>query len=140
MNKREPGQSFGWQQYISDKLKARVLNIDSFKQLVVRVKGINAEPTRLKIALLTQNGAAFSTDILLTGDFQNLKIPFNSLKKDSALLLPRPYPGFQPLMFLSASNEKFNLRDVERLQILFADDQTSSGSFELESVWLEGTE
>jgi hypothetical protein len=28
----------------------------------------------------------------------------------------------------------------ERLQILFADDQASSGSFELESVWLEGSE
>jgi hypothetical protein len=35
----------------------------------------------------------------------------------SLVLLPRPYPGFQPYFFQSKSKEKFNASEIEAVQI-----------------------
>jgi hypothetical protein len=40
------------------------------------------------------------------------------LQKAEALLLPRPYPGFQPLQFISSETAPvFRWKDMEQLQL-----------------------
>jgi hypothetical protein len=134
MNKVVEGQPFGWQQYITAKLKGRQSEISFFDKLLVRARTSDAEPSKLKVALITKDGAAFSTYITVTNEFKKIEVPFNSLKQDSTLLLPRPYPGFQPLMFMSSVKGSFNLTDIEKIQIFFG---ATTRSFELESILLE---
>jgi hypothetical protein len=141
MNKPVEGQSFGWQQYIADKLKGRKQEIASFDKIVVRARSANAEPAKMKIVLLTKDGSAFSTSISITNQFQNIEIPFSSFKSDSALLLPRPYPGFQSLMFKSAVTEPLRMNNIDKLQVVIGGESLPAGitttSIELESIFLQ---
>lgn len=140
MNKTVEGQTFGWQQYIAGKLKERQSEVASMDKMVVRARSAGAEPVKMKVALLTKDGGAFAAGINVTSQFQNIDIPLNSFKPDSILLLPRPYPGFQPLRFYSMTASNLNLNDIDKLQVLFDVTQSSSAtskSVELESIFLD---
>ncbi|MCW3107432.1 MAG: rane or secreted protein, partial [Segetibacter sp.] len=140
MKKMVKGQSFGWQQYIAGKLHERQSEIASMDKMIVRARTSDAEPVKMKIVVLTKDGVAFATSITVTNQFQNKEIPLNSFKPDSTLLLPRPYPGFQPLKFYSTATPGFNLSNIDKLQVLFEEDKSSTAalkSFELESIFLD---
>jgi len=84
------------------------------------------------------DGAVLSLSMIKFNLFTN-EIPLSSFKSDSALLLPRPYPGFQPLMFHSAATDSFSLNDIDKLQMVFEEVRSSavrSKSFELETIFL----
>jgi hypothetical protein len=63
------------------------------------------------------------------------------LTADSVLLLPRPYPGFQPLWFKSEKNQFFDLSQAEKIEITIGQglQETQYGKphvVEIESVLL----
>lgn len=139
MNKTSEKFFVGWQQYIADKLHARKLETAFFDEIVVRARTPGAESVNMKVVLITKDGSSFATNIAVNNQFQNISIPLKSFKQDSALLLPRPYPGFQPLMFLSSSAENFKLNDIERMQVLINQPSPLAGakSLELESIFFD---
>ena len=139
MNKPAEGQSVGWQQFISGKLKGRQSEVTSFDKIVIRARTSEAKATKIKVALITKEGAAFTGFITTTAKLENLEIPFSKLKNDLFLLLPRPYPGFQPLQFYNSTGT-FNINDLDKLQVLVvADEQvnTTPVSVEIESIFLQ---
>ena len=136
------GKILGWQHYFADKMQGRESEISAFDKLVIRARAVNTGKLEIKLALILSDGSSLATYTTVGSGFQDLEIPLNSLKQDSALLLPRPYPGFLPLWFKSASNSTFNLREAEKLEISFGHhtSQVSPGkpfSLQIESVWLK---
>jgi hypothetical protein len=140
MNKPVSGQMMGWQFYFADQLKGRQTDIASFTKLVVRAKADSPDNVHMKLSLITTDAQGFATDIILSNEMKEYEIPLSILKKDSVLLLPRPYPGFQPLWFQSAATKPFAIEDAEKLQVIFGNKQEQNDrpcGIEVESVWLK---
>lgn len=142
MNKPSGKQIMGWQTYFADNIKGRSSDIYSFDYLVVRARTNNAVGLKIKVTIVNRDGQAFATYIKLNNQFQDIKIPLNKLPSDSALLLPRPYPGFQPLWFKAATKGTFDIAEAEKLQITFGGDislnqQNKTISLEVEYIQLE---
>ncbi|MBA2561548.1 MAG: membrane or secreted protein, partial [Chitinophagaceae bacterium] len=136
------GQIMGWQYYFADKLNGRKDEISSFNKLVIKARTDNIQPTQIKVALILNDGSSYAAYAGINNDFQNIEIPFSDLKKDSALLLPRPYPGFLPLYFKANTGRPFNVANAEKLEISFGYEtsQKNSGeSYSLETgcIWLK---
>jgi hypothetical protein len=131
----------GFQTFIGDKIKPRASEANSFDRIILRGKTAAGQTINVKITLVNKNGFAFASTVSLTDSFQDIELLLNNLKPDSALLMPRPYPVFQPLYFKSSStNEIFNLADIEKIEITTNPSLHSSSnktySFEIESVRL----
>jgi len=131
----------GLQTFIGDKIKSRISESNSFDKIILRAKTAASQTVNVKITLVNKNGSAFASTISITDNFQDIELSLANLKSDSALLMPRPYPGFQPLYFKSSAvNETFNLADVEKIEITTSPSLHSSNnktySFEIESVRL----
>lgn len=111
------GEVMGLQTYVGDKLKHREAESDSFTRLVIRVKG-DVEKLPLKLSLIDQFGVAYSSTIVVSNKFQDIEVPLSGLVKDSSLLMPRPYPGFQPLYFKSSIDQaSFSIASIEHLEL-----------------------
>jgi hypothetical protein len=142
INKPTSASIIGFHSYIQDKLKGRQTEVFNAKTLVVRARTTSVMPVKLRLGILTTEAATFASNVTLTNNFQELEVPLQSLKQDSCLLLPRPYPGFLPLWFKSASSKAFTIADADKLEITFGHDLTSSQlaspiSVEIESVYLK---
>ncbi|HVE60227.1 MAG TPA: hypothetical protein VNA26_00290, partial [Chitinophagaceae bacterium] len=131
----------GFQTFIGDKIKPRVSEANTFDKVILRARATAPLGMKVKILLVDKHGSGFSSTVSVTDHFQDIELPFTALKNDAALLLPRPYPEFQPLYFKSsAKNEKFSLSDMGKIEITTGPSFNSSidktYSLEIESVKL----
>lgn len=137
--------TMGFQQFVGDKLQGRSSEIPSFDKIVVRARTINPGMLKVKFNLVDINGQAFSFPVNISEQFTDIIIPLNQLRPDSAMLLPRPYPGFQSLWFKGGNaSPVFNLQDVEKIELSIGSDFPSSEfkkpyGMEVESIWLQKT-
>ncbi|GGK82422.1 cellulase family glycosylhydrolase [Rufibacter glacialis] len=135
-------KTMGFQHFIGDKLQGRESELAAFTKLVIRVRSGQPAPLPLKVTLIGQSAAAFSAQVTAGPEIQELEIPLTSLAPDSFMLLPRPYPGFHPFWFKASASEKFQLQQMEKLQVSLGQPLTGASanppySFEIEAVWLE---
>lgn len=98
-----------FQQYIADQIKP------TSSKLFIRAR--STESVTATVTLINADAAAFSTDINLTNSFTDIEVPLHHLVADSAMLLPRPYPGFQPLRFKATAGGTFQLNHIEKIQV-----------------------
>lgn len=129
----------GWQHYFADKLKGRQSELASFDKLVLRARTGNENPVQLKVVLITRDAASFASYITLDNELQNIEIPLNTFRLDSMILLPRPYPGFQPFWFKADVTKALDLEGVEKIQIILIPEKKPSEdsySFEVETIQL----
>jgi hypothetical protein len=134
LNKSTPGTMLGLQTYLGNALAARQKELGEFSKLVVSVRA--SEDASAKLTLITTVANAFGTTFDMGTEWREVEIPLTSLQRGDFLLLPRPYPGFQPLLFQSVGEGAFRLADTERLELRFAAPGTASFEVELGSVWL----
>ena len=131
----------GLQHFVGAKLNQRRTELNSFNKIVLRAKAENGQSIVLKVSLVNQHGVAFSMNQLVSDKIQDVELPLSGFKADSALLMPRPYPGFQPLYFKSSiSNPVLNLNEIEKIEITVSPGLQPSTNrnlvFEIESVKL----
>jgi hypothetical protein len=107
----------GFQVFVGQKLQQRLAESAAFDSIVITAKAEGAGNLVLKLALVDDNGQAFSTLVTLSNDMQAHALPLSRFAPDSALLLPRPYPDFQPVFFTSGANLPLQLARVEKLQL-----------------------
>jgi len=87
--------------------------------------GISAErPGVAKLILVDKQGNAISGTINIGKGGTEAAIAMQTMVPDQFMLLPRPYPGFQPLYFGGKGAQPFQLQDLEKIQVLLlGDDQ-----------------
>ncbi len=133
----------GMQWYLREKFNGRMSEVDSMSKLVVRARTGETQSVRAKVTLTNKDAVSFSTFITLTNTFQEIEVPLNNLVADSALLLPRPYPGFLPLKFKAdVPAGKLKLSEIEKIGITIGEDVQPADfnkpySMELGSIWLQ---
>ena len=126
--------TFGFQYGFTDKLRGRKPEMSSFDQLIIRAKTGGTQPVRAKVTLTNADAFSYSAYITLTDTFQDIQVPLKGMTPDSAWIMPRPYPGFQPLWFQAGGTPPpFTLADMEKIQV------TIVGAYSLlvSSIWLQ---
>lgn len=108
----------GFQVYFGDRMKSAALKQVIADTLVIRARSSQSAAT-IQIGLIDVNAHFFATRVALGADFKTIKIPLNSLKPAAQLLLPRPYPGFQPLYAQSAASASFDVKLTEKVEVSF---------------------
>ena len=131
--------TIGMEQYFADKLEGR--SSETFNKLMIKARTAESQPVKAKITLTNKDAFSFSTTITLTSEFRDIEVPLNNMMPDSALLLPRPYPGYLPTWFKASGTSSFNLSDIEKIQVTIGTDVAESAfkkpySLEIESIWL----
>jgi hypothetical protein len=106
--------TIGFQYYFRDKMKGRMTELDSMTKLVVKARTSESRPIRAKIILTDRDAVSYAAFIDLSNSFKEIQVPLSNLVPDSALVLPRPYPGFLPVKFKANANGKFNLMEIEK--------------------------
>jgi hypothetical protein len=110
---------------------------------MIRARSTGTSPVKAKVTLTDGNAVSVSAFITLTDKFSDIEVPLNSLVVDSALLMPRPYPGFLPLWFKAGgSAQAFKLQDAEKIEMTIGQDIPAAEfkkpyGFELQSIWLQ---
>jgi hypothetical protein len=125
----------GVQIYVKDLFKDKTTISAKAAKLVIRITSdrlVNAS-----INLVSTNASAVSTLVALDNSGKQLTIPLESFKSGKFMLLPRPYPGFQPLYFQSAEKETFQLKELEKIQILLEGVEDRKNEVRLESIILK---
>jgi hypothetical protein len=132
MNKPAAGQIMGWQFFMADKTEGRQIELKGFSKILIKARSTGNLTATLSLIDTEANG--WSSPVSLTNEWKTIEIPLSALKKDSTLLLPRPYPGFQKLWFQSASNKNFELADIEKIEFRFTAESTEPASVEVQWV------
>lgn len=137
----DPGRAqdrmIGFQYGFAGKLRGREAELSSFDQLVIRAKTSGPASVRAKITLTDANAFSYSAYIMLGSAFQDIQVPLNQMTPDSSWLMPRPYPGFQPLWFTAGGTPPpFTLSAMEKMQMTVGEGQGAS-DMDIESVWLQ---
>jgi hypothetical protein len=120
-------KAMGFQFSSVGKLTGRSGELESFDKLILRAKTTNPAPMKAKVVLSFADGSSVSADAILTDTWKDVQIPLNKFVADAAMLLPRPYPDFQPLLFKSSAPAgKFRLYDLEKVEVTLGSDLTLS--------------
>jgi hypothetical protein len=136
------GQVMGFQLYVGDKLKYRLPEVASFSKVVVRARLTASQTGKLTIAMTNNDGSTYSATVSLNGQFADIEIPLSAFKPDSSLLLPKPYPGFQPLWFKASSFSGLSVSKLDKLEVTAGNDLPAGQynqpfGIEVESILLE---
>ena len=133
----------GFQWNFKNKIKGRSDEIDSMNTLVIRARTTETSLIRAKVTIITADASAYSAYVTLNNQFDNIEFPLAKFSLDSALLLPRPYPGFLPLTFNgNGASRILKLSDAEKIEVsigsdLQGQDLKKPASIEVESIWVE---
>jgi hypothetical protein len=107
-----------------------------YSGLVIQAKA-EREPVEVEVALISKDGSAYTAKAVLTNTEASQTLPLDAFKAGKMALLPRPYPGFLPFWYTHPKPEKFDLRTIERIQLIIPrTEQSESPSFELKSILL----
>jgi hypothetical protein len=102
---------------VGDKIKNEIHQVNHTKSLVIVASSGYNQSQKVQFALQLQNGKVFGKTIELTTKIQEINIPYSEFEEVPLVLLPRPYPDFQPYFFQSKSKEPFQPSQIEAIQI-----------------------
>lgn len=100
--------------YLGLQLKLEGKPLEQYRYMVVQAKGDAG--TQLHLAIVDQQGRAFTTVLTLNGAAV-YRLPLSDFNSGPRLLLPRPYPGFQPLTFNVGESGSGNNTQADLLQM-----------------------
>ena len=123
----------GMQTYVKDLLNGVTWNPDA-AFVVLRMSA--DQKVTARINLVSKNAAAVTTTVTIDTSEKEIRIPVKSFTKGEFMLLPRPYPGFQPLHFKASAQSSFEWKDLEKIQVLLEDGNDQKNEVRLESVQL----
>ena len=130
--------TIGFQYFFADKLRGR--DSETFNKLVIRARTAEAGTVKAKISLISKDASSFAAFITLTNSLSDIEVPFNTLGRDSMLLLPVSTPEFMSIWFKGSGEPgPFKLSDAEKIQITIGTDVPESElkktySLEVESI------
>lgn len=111
-----PVYDYSFKYNFNRKTEGRRAEFSGKEKLVVKARALNEKGTKLQVALLMKNGAAFGKILHLNPETREYEIKLEDLQPVKTVTLPRPYPTFLPYYFKHNNSEDFNIEEVESLQ------------------------
>jgi len=134
MKSPQPGAMMALQYFFADDLAARKDRLAMAKEVRLRIR--SSTPAKIDFSLIDAKGSSYGSTISVDTLWKELVLPLKNFSADSMLLLPRPYPGFQPLWFRSSTVSAFDASKLESWQLRFVAPQKENFSFEISSITL----
>ncbi|WP_158797717.1 membrane or secreted protein [Pedobacter sp. L105] len=89
------------------------------------------------LSLISGSAVSYSDIAKLDQQTKDIKIPLSAFKPSQLLLLPRPYPGFQPLYFKSDNSQPFQLQNIEKFQFSYEVKENTEEAITIKNIRLE---
>ncbi|HBK82338.1 MAG TPA: hypothetical protein DDZ41_01880, partial [Flavobacterium sp.] len=102
---------------VPDVVKNDASALKNVTNLIVSGSSGNKVSQKIQVALQLKNGKVFGKNITLTSQKQEVGIALKDFVEVPLILLPRPYPDFQPYYFQSKSTNSFDVSEIEAVQI-----------------------
>ena len=112
-----PGPAAALRAYLGPQLASRPTDLAAFKELLIKVQA-SQPAAQLRVVLVSKEAVAYAATVPLAATAGEVHVPLSALQPAALLLSPRPYPGFLPLTYSSASPPPFRLADTEVLQLV----------------------
>lgn len=119
--------AIGWQLYVGDKLQPRQSELNGYNTLHIRAKAVYNQPAEVKVLLISRQSEAWSATVTVNNTIRDYTIPLSSFRKDSMLIMPRPYPSFQALWFNANNQNNFHLQEVEKIEVVMKQQPGGTG-------------
>ena len=132
------GEVMGFQHYVGDKLAGR--KTETFSKVIVKAKTNEATTAVAKLILIDSDANAFSVKITLSQKLETKEVPLSDFKPDAYILMPRPYPQFQAVLFNSNVAKTLDISKVESIEVIMGEPVLASDkklySIEIEQIKL----
>lgn len=132
------GEVMGFQHYVGDKLEGR--KTETFSKVMIKAKTNEATNAVAKIILIDSDANAFSAKVTLAPKFETKEVPLSEFTPDAYILMPRPYPQFQPVLFNSNAAKTLNISKMESVEVIMGGpvsvSDKKSYSIEIEQIKL----
>lgn len=128
--------------FFKRKIDGRMGDLRDKKKLIFRGRSLTNEPSWVQLALVTKNGDAYGGVIKVDPESKDYSLPLPDLHNVKLVTLPRPYPTFLPYFFEGIEPRKFDINEIESLQISIGpgipeSELGNSHTLAIESVRLE---
>jgi hypothetical protein len=133
--KGEKVSDYSMRYYFGDKLEG--MDITHSKKLIFKGRSLDDKACKVQLALVTNEGLAYSGIVDLQTKTDDYEISIDNLKSAKLVTLPRPYPTFLPYFFESNVTKSLDLSKVEVLQISIGPGLTQSELAEKHAVAIE---
>ncbi|RYZ22058.1 MAG: hypothetical protein EOO16_10520 [Chitinophagaceae bacterium] len=117
MSNARAGAQLGWQVFSGDRVMA-MRDADAPSGTFSLGAWSDSERV-LRVALVDRNGQSFVARFQLMPGTPEHRVPLSAFTAGETLLLPRPYPGFQPLWFKPAGMPKLHVANIDKIQFSF---------------------
>lgn len=103
--------------FFGKKVQGRRNDLNQAKNIIFHGHALNNEPCKIQLALITKDAVAYGGVVTIDVKQGDYVLPLSDLKEVKLVTLPRPYPTFLPYYFKGNEGRKFDMKDVETLQI-----------------------
>lgn len=134
--KNKHGAEFSFKFYCGERLKHRNQDLKLKTKLTLFGEAANSENIELKIQLLLKNGDVYKGELRMEKGLKKHSVLLSDLKKSKVILLPRPYPKFQSYFFKSNSDAKFEVTNIESIQVSLKKSEKSSVNKSIDILWI----
>ncbi|TCJ17785.1 membrane or secreted protein [Flaviaesturariibacter flavus] len=117
MNEVKAGSTVGWQVSCGDRMNA--LDPGDSLNASIAVLARSEGTANLRVAIVDIWGRSFVARIPVGTKYSEQRFPLGYFRPEETLLLPRPYPGFQPLWFRSAAAAQLRPEHIDKIQFSF---------------------
>lgn len=108
---------------------------EGYQYLVICASASTEVP--VTVSMVSKSAASYQAVFRPGRSTGEIRIPLQSLSAGPLLLLPRPYPGFQPLYFQTAASPAFQLSAMEKLQLSYPVPAGQEEILSIVGIWLE---
>ena len=128
---------FAMECFVKPQIEAIQKYANQFTQLKINGKA-EKEPVNVEITLISKSGGMYSGKATLTSNSTLQTISLKELTTGRMMLLPRPFPGFQPFWYNNPNQQAFNLSETERIQLVIPiEGNVETPSIEIKSIYIE---
>ena len=127
---------FVLESFVKPQIEAISNYAGNFTNIVITAKAENA-PVNVEVSLISKSGGIYTGRARLARNRDSQTISLSSLQPGRMMLLPRPFPGFQPFWYSNPKQQNFNLNDIERIQLAIPTQGNTEPYFEIKSIRIE---
>ncbi|MGN6421388.1 MAG: hypothetical protein ACTHMC_27990 [Pseudobacter sp.] len=95
----------------------------------------------IRLILVDRDAHSYSHTLTLDGTDSTYDLPVSSFTRSPFLLVPRPYPMFLPLWFMSNATAPLQISAIEKIQVVYMPEEnpgvTGPQGYAIEAVWAE---
>lgn len=131
----------GWQYSCRMPSSEQATSSKAYRTIKLKGASSHGNKAAIRLILVDKDGNSWRRDLTMEGAGNTYDLPLSTFAKAPFLLIPRPYPMFLPLWFMSNASASLQLAAVEKLQVLYMPEENAGvvgeQGYLIEAIWGE---